>query len=58
MAWKTLLFPPSTPQVVEAQACLLAVKLAVVLGWSYCLFEGDAKLLLTVASLLIGAFGN
>ncbi|KAL5562591.1 hypothetical protein UlMin_032338 [Ulmus minor] len=42
LAWRTKLLLSSSPLFAEAQSCLLAVQMANDFGWKYCIFEGDA----------------
>ena len=46
LAWKTKLLLPSSTLLGEAQACLTIVNLAMEKGWQFCLFEGDAKVVI------------
>ncbi|KAL5560975.1 hypothetical protein UlMin_030722 [Ulmus minor] len=43
---RTLLLPPFSPLFAEAKACLLAVLLAKDHGWRFCIFEGNAKMVI------------
>ncbi|KAL5576910.1 hypothetical protein UlMin_018609 [Ulmus minor] len=46
LAWNTKLLSPSTALMAKANACLMAVELAIARGWKFCIFEGDAKVVI------------